>query len=369
MKKIIVLLVATLFLSGCTMQGNYEMEIKNDKSFDFSVIMAFDDELIDMMLSSENSDTTGTTDNQGTTDTTGTVNNEYTDEERWAFIDSLAEDSSELKDAGYTTERYEKDGYKGIIATKTIDNIDDVTGENPNFYLANYDTVGDAVMFKKNGDTYSANLILSAPDQAQINMNLNGTGIVSTFTVTLPNKPISHNAINVSEDGKTLTWNLTGNGSENIEFEFSFGNNMLLYIGLGIAGLIVLLLIIFLVIKRRKNKKNKTGLTNPSNPNNISMPANQTTSIGVQPNARNISQNLNINSVNANTVSASKSLETPSEVVPPMSTPVTNQNINNVPPVTSQNINSVPPVINKNNTVEAKPLNFDSNQNNNFNNR
>ena len=248
LKKVLILLVATLFISGCTMQTNYEMEIKNDKSMDFSVIVAFDDELIDSMLSSSNTTDTGEQNSSAT--------REYTDEERWAFIDSVMSDSSQLEDVGYNIERYDKDGFKGIRATKNIADIDDVTGENPNFDLADYETVGNAVMFAKNGDNYKANLILAAPEQTQEYTTFYSSGIISEFVVTLPSKPVSHNATSVSDDGKTLTWNLTGTGSQSIEFEFAFNNNLWLYIVLGIIVIVVIVMVVVLLLKR-KNSKNK----------------------------------------------------------------------------------------------------------------
>ena len=41
------------------------------------------------------------------------------------------------------------------------------------------------------------------------------------FVVSLPVKPVSNNADEVSADGKTLTWDLS-KGAKDIEFKFSF---------------------------------------------------------------------------------------------------------------------------------------------------
>lgn len=309
------------------MQTNYEMKIKNDKSMDFSVIVAFDDELIDSMLSS--SDTSASTDNQNSSAT-----REYTDEERWALVDSTMSDTGELEDAGYKVERYDKDGFKGIKATKNIANIDDVTGKNPNFDLADYDTVGNAVMFAKSGNNYKAKLILAAPEQTQQYTTFYSSGIISEFVVTLPSKPVSHNATSVSDDGKTLTWDLTGTGSQSVEFEFAFSNNLWLYIVLGIIAIVVIALAVMLLLKR-KNGKNKGVKTvapvRPGQPNNGGLNMAATAQKANGPVMPNSGVNSNDSTLNINPMEPQMGSVSQSDVVP-------NQPLSNTVAPTSQNL-------------------------------
>ena len=55
-----------------------------------------------------------------------------------------------------------------------------------------------------------------------MNQYLNQISQIYTFSLTLPKASISNNATTVSEDGKTLTWNLVSGNISTIEFEFEF---------------------------------------------------------------------------------------------------------------------------------------------------
>ena len=81
------------------------------------------------------------------------------------------------------------------------------------------------------------------------------------FTLTLPCAPISHNATEVSADGKTLTWDLLSLKEQSINAEFDLadaaggGINMLPIIILGIVAVVVVLVIVILVVSSRNKKK------------------------------------------------------------------------------------------------------------------
>ena len=237
-KIVCSLFVMMLVLSGCSMKTEFNMNIKNDKSMDFSVIMAYDNELIDGMLSMEGDGETS----------------EYTDEQRWEAIENsneTEEDEKKPEDYGFKESKYEEGEYKGYKYTKTISNIDDISGETANFKLSEFQNISDSVVFVKDGSNYKAKLVMNSEDQEAETEGYD-IGIDMLFTVTLPNKPISHNATKVSEDGKTLTWNLTDSGTQNVEFEFSFNNNTMLYIGLGIGAVAVVGVIAAVVISKKK---------------------------------------------------------------------------------------------------------------------
>ena len=72
--------------------------------------------------------------------------------------------------------------------------------------------------------------------------------------MTLPNKPISHNADSVSSDGKTLTWNLSMTSQKAIEFEFNFNSFPLIPVIIG-AAILLIIIIIIIVIKGKKGPK------------------------------------------------------------------------------------------------------------------
>lgn len=71
MKKFLLLFCCLLVLSGCSVKANYVSEINKNKSMDVSIIMAFDDEFIEAMLSFENGSEEETV---------------YTDEQKWEYI-------------------------------------------------------------------------------------------------------------------------------------------------------------------------------------------------------------------------------------------------------------------------------------------
>ena len=69
------------------------------------------------------------------------------------------------------------------------------------------------------------------------------------FTLNLPEKSLSNNATDVSDDGKTLTWKFDNimSGTNNINFTFELYNKpalIVLYVFIGLAGLIALSLIV-----------------------------------------------------------------------------------------------------------------------------
>ena len=73
------------------------------------------------------------------------------------------------------------------------------------------------------------------------------------FSIKLPYGAISSNSKNVSQDGKTLTWDLM-NLDGNIEFEFYLYNLIPILIAGGIL-LVVLIIIIILIIRHFQNRK------------------------------------------------------------------------------------------------------------------
>ena len=76
------------------------------------------------------------------------------------------------------------------------------------------------------------------------------------FKMTLPVKPISSNASNVSEDGKTLEWQLMPGQKNTVEMGFKILNitNTILFASIGLVS-ILLIVIAIKVIKSRKYTK------------------------------------------------------------------------------------------------------------------
>ena len=245
MKKFLFLLVGLVLLTGCGMKGGYDLVIKSDKTIDFSFFMAYDDEMIQALMSMQSG---------------GEEIPTYTDEDVWELLESMNGEAPE----GFTMERYDQDGYKGFTYDATdVGNIDEATGDGSPFDITNMDSnMDDTMLFTKDGDNYVSNIVYSPVNESQGQ----DAEIDIKFTVTLPNKPISHNATTVSDDGKTLTWDLSGTEAGTIDFEFNFSSFPILMVALiggGIALLVILIVIILVVKKSKKKKQNlNSGVAN-----------------------------------------------------------------------------------------------------------
>ncbi len=246
MKKIrffSVFLIFVLFLSGCSAKQEYGVKVNNNRSMELSVKALYDNDLIDMMISSD--------DNVQA----------HTDEERWKALegsnDQIDDFSESLINNGFVKSKYEEGEYKGFIYVKKINNIDDLTG-NSGSYMLNLDSFGKAKMFTKDGSTYKSIIRFSSNDSS---VNYNGLNVSLKFTVTLPNKPISHNAVIVSDDEKTLTWDLLNLKNEKIDFSFNLGLDSKLILGFGL----ILMAICVVVFAINKNKRKKINLKNEVN--------------------------------------------------------------------------------------------------------
>ena len=238
MKKFLFLLVGLVLLTGCGMKGGYDLVIKSDKTLDFSFFVAYDDEMIQaLMLTQSGGEEVPT----------------YSDDDIWNFLESMNGEAPE----GYTMERYDQDGYRGFKYEATnIGNIDEVTGEGTPIDIIDMDSsTDDMIMFTKNGNNYVSNIVYSPISEAEGQE----ASIEIQFTVTLPTKPISHNATTVSDDGKTLTWNLNGTESGTIDFEFNFSSFPILMVSLIGGGILLLaIIIVIIIVKKSKIKKQNT---------------------------------------------------------------------------------------------------------------
>ena len=85
--KVLIVLVSVMLLGGCGVKVEYNAKINNDNSMEFSVLAAYDNEMIDAMMSNDSSinDNTGLDSSYGVTDSSQTPS--YTDEDRWNFLE------------------------------------------------------------------------------------------------------------------------------------------------------------------------------------------------------------------------------------------------------------------------------------------
>ncbi len=163
------------------------------------------------------------------------------------------EELAEMKKNGWKVEAYNQDGYSGYrMSQSNMDSFDVAS-------LWNKDSSGDNVLTKK-GSTYVLDLPIggilgeqSEDDPIDMEAMLRSFGASMKFRITLPVKPIDHNAMSVSEDGKTLEWDLMSmQKGDRAYVEFKAGGGLLKYALIG-AAVLVVLGIIFVVVGKKKN--------------------------------------------------------------------------------------------------------------------
>lgn len=273
LKNIILLLIITLMTTGC-MKLEVTIDIKKDKSMTFGMIQAIDKTLL------EESDNT-------------TILEET--------------EKKELEKQGFNVEPYSENNMEGYKIIKSIDNIDTVSTEKDitssldvtetekqkylftvkkgflkNTYKAKFESVDEESLSDElnteNDNTSDSSLdypeddymndyeddsmydyeddsIYSDSENSFDDLDYSAlmSGMELSMKVNLPNKAINSNATSVTNDGKSLTWDMLKLKDENIEFEFEIYNtNNIIICGVAI---ILIIIIIVLIIKGGKSKK------------------------------------------------------------------------------------------------------------------
>lgn len=236
-----------------------------------------------------------------------TINNDKSVnlESKYLMLNSMVEeddfDIESYKKRGMSVQRISENDYSGILISKKYVNIDKISSsEDKKIVISDYleDDFDDSVLFKvEKGffkNTYTANFVFeteSSDDDFSFNEDISSFDDTTSdsdiftednfsndddssdfseddiskmsemefkFKVNLPNKNISTNATEVSNDGKELSWNLISESSNNINFSFEIinTNNLYLAIGAGILILVTIIVITAIFIKKKKNKNN-----------------------------------------------------------------------------------------------------------------
>lgn len=276
MKKKICTSLMVFFLmfmmTGCV-KFNASMDIKKDKSMDFKIIYAFDTTY-------------------------------FGDEELLEEADKV-----KLEEEGFTVTDYSDGSMKGFTMSKNIKNIDNVSSTNDteyslsgvvesadndeylfkvkkglfkNKYIAklNFDSSDSSLNDSNDTEESDEDVDLDLEDDSDMDFDFSlddeeldeetesdsgdtdfdfgniSSGMSSmdlSFNVTLPYAAISNNATTVSDDGKTLKWELTTDDASSIEFEFELYNMTNIYVGVGL--LVALVVIVIVIMSKGKGKK------------------------------------------------------------------------------------------------------------------
>ena len=282
--KFLFIILMMFLLTGCV-KLNMTMDIKSDKSMDLDILYAVDKNYM-----------------------------EGEDEE--LFSDEEIED---YKKAGYEVKDYAEGDYVGVILKKHVKNIDEVskTDGSASFNLSNAtDTAEEESMFTlKKGffrNVYTLKMesdsATNTPDDINIgderfalegeeddvlgdypsgddvslddyptNGDFDYTEALNAMemklVVNLPNKPISHNATSVSNNGKSLTWNLVAQ-QEDVELTFALYNRTNILIC--VAGVVVVVIVVIVIASKSSKNKNTSNNQVTNNAQNKEMMNNNT---------------------------------------------------------------------------------------------
>ncbi len=237
-----LLLLFVIFLTFGCMDYNLNMEISKDKQVDFKVSASID--LLKYLLNYGNylSETCTSACNNdqdclnecsqnqipsNEEDLKSYIRENITQQDFNEFLSE--EESQELKDKGFNVDlNYDKENLKyEINVSKKYDNIDTLTSINEQEININ-DLTTNEIFYTKKDDVYIANYFVdNSTDGLDLNMDLDELKelITMNYVVTLPNKPIKHNATTTSKDGKILTWDLMQTNKINYEFTFTTENS------------------------------------------------------------------------------------------------------------------------------------------------
>ena len=210
---LVLILALSLLLSGC-LKMDIDMTIKSNGKADVSILYAAEDSMTEM--------------SEGETES-GVLSQEQIDE---------------YKAKGWEVSDYAKDGYTGVVVSKKDQDMAEaklLEGSNSNvrkegsIYIIDIDVFGEEKSMEMN----------------QYASMLSAAGGSFTFRLTLPTKPIRHNATSVSEDGKTLTWDfLSMDPGDTVHVEFKMPSSIAMYIVIGV--LVAIVAVLLLLKKKRK---------------------------------------------------------------------------------------------------------------------
>ena len=258
MKKRILACLAVLvavMLTGC-MRVSVGMDIKADGTTDISLLYAMSDELLNFDMDDEDFDDEDSDDE----DSDDEDDVEDTEEDPT----SLSEDQiKDLENRGWTYEKYAEDGFTGYVIKKAGVALNEVGNE---FSGAEGSTGlgSDTFTLNETDGTYTLDWKVLGSEEASESAEyaeyftqFNG---YMKLVITLPEAPINSNATEVSEDGKTLTWDLLTMTDPNAHVEFklpsSGGSSSIIFIVIAVVAIIAIILVIVL-LARKSAAKNK----------------------------------------------------------------------------------------------------------------
>lgn len=230
MKKILSLILVMILLlvtlTGCV-NVEYAVKLNRDGSGDITYVYAISKQALDAL--------------QMTAD---------------ELLDSSKQ---QVTDSQYTLENYETDEEIGFKATKHIGNVttelslEEAFGEE---YIKDSDSNGVNIEKKANKTIYSQNAVIDLTSSTIEDLSYTGAKI--KYSISSPGE-INLEKTNgtISEDKKTVTWELKLKEKNEIKFEAIEKNNIWIWIVVGVIGALAIVGVIIFIILKSKSKKSK----------------------------------------------------------------------------------------------------------------
>lgn len=238
-KKILLILSIILLFNGCSIKNENTMKITKDGEVNYSIVIAFDRELLSNVIKTQY-----------------LSSNEYeviTDEVMKEYLNSNIKDYS-LE--GLNKRDYSDDNFIGIEYQYNANNIDDISSsKTEKIVLNNLDQeekLIDKKLFSKKDDVYTANFVYEKIDDSEYSKeNIN---YYNLFKVTLPTASKNNNANKITDNGKTLIWEMNSNEKCDINFSFKLNDYTYIYF-ISLLAVIVISIIVIYTIKIKKEVK------------------------------------------------------------------------------------------------------------------
>lgn len=233
--KVLSIITIMIMISGCSLDVNSDMEIKENGNFKYEVDVTFDKELINNVINLSNYN--GVYKNNSDKEIEEYLNNKVNIKYYEGFNKKIIinEDNAE------------------IIYSYSINDINDISDNNKKEVILNdfnsEEEFKNIKIFTKIKDKYYGNFKYIS----NVNDNDNIVDYNITFKVNLPYRVSCSNADDVSSDGKSLKWNINSSSDKDIVFSFKLkGRDLLKMIVLSVIDMVLIAGITTLIIRNRR---------------------------------------------------------------------------------------------------------------------
>ena len=170
-----------------------------------------------------------------------------------ATSSQLEEEIDSYRESGYTVEEYDEEGYHGYIMHKSQSIFDQSNAESEDEMMkASVEglKVSIDILWDPSDEESQAGFLAAA---GELIAEYKG---YAEIIMVFPNKPIAHNATSVSEDGKTLTWDLCNLGERtSLHVEISALDLVLGWILIAAGVIVVVIAVVVIIVATKKRKK------------------------------------------------------------------------------------------------------------------